>query len=44
MLAKLYDRCLLVFSIIIVTPLLILAFLVLFIGYPIHLIKKFLFS
>lgn len=44
MLAKLYDRSLLIFSIIVVTPLLILAFLVLLIGYPMHLVKKFLFS
>ena len=44
MLAKIYDRALLVFSIIIVMPLIILAFLVLVIGYPLHLVKKFLFS
>ena len=44
MFAKFYDRFLLVFSIIIVTPLLILAVLVLGIGYPLHLIKKYIFS
>ena len=44
MLAKLYDKFLLVLSIIAVAPLLILALFVLIIGYPLHLVKKFIFS
>ena len=41
--AKLYDISLLVLSIVTVTPLLMLAFFVLIIGYPLHLIKKIIF-
>ena len=41
---KLYDTFLLIISIIAVTPLLIMASLVLVIGYPAHLIKKYIFS
>ena len=44
MITKLYDKFLLVISIIAVLPLLVLALLVLFIGYPLHLIKRYLFS
>ncbi len=44
MFLKLCDRLLLILSIVAVTPLLILAFLVLIIGYPLHLVKKFIFS
>jgi len=42
--AKMRDSALLVLSIIAIMPLVVLAFFVLVIGYPLHLIKEFLFS
>ena len=42
--AKLYDRFVLIISIIAIIPFIILAFFTLVIGYPLHLIKEFAFS
>ena len=41
--AKLYDRFVLVVAIVAIIPFIILAFFTLVIGYPLHLIKEFVF-
>lgn len=38
--AKIYDKLRLIISLFIVSPLLMLAFLTIVIGYPVHLVKK----
>lgn len=40
MFAKIYDKLRLIISLFIVSPLLMLAFLTIVIGYPVHLVKK----
>jgi hypothetical protein len=42
--AQVSDRLLLILSIILVLPLIILAFLTVAIGFPLHLVKKSIFS
>lgn len=42
--SKIYDKALLVISIIAIMPFVILAVLIVAIGYPLHLIKKSIFS
>ena len=41
---KVYDKLLLALSLIIISPLIIAAFISVAVGYPVHLIKKSIFS